>query len=274
MVLTFDPHPLAILRPKSAPTPLTWIERRAALLKEYGVDEVVVCRTDAALLHLTAREFFDEVLRERLAASALVEGPNFHFGRGRQGDVETLSGFCRDADVPLEIVAASREGDDLVSSSRIRELISAGNVVEAADLLGRPHRIRGRVTRGAGRGAGLGFPTANLAAVDVVTPAPGVYAGAVQIGEVPYTAAVHVGPSPTFGAADAAVEVHVVGYDGDLYNGALEVDLLDRIRATQAFSSPEALRAQIAEDLATIREVAMKHAVASASAAGDAAKPT
>lgn len=263
VVVTFDPHPLAILRRASAPTPLTWIERRAELLAAAGVDDVFVCRTDAALLALSAREFFDRVLIEQLSAATVVEGPNFHFGRGREGNVAKLREFCESTGVGLHVVSADLEGEDFVSSTRIRERLGRGDVAGAARLLGRPHRLRGRVERGAGRGAPLGFPTANLTDVDVARPAAGVYAGIAIARDATSPAAVHVGPIPTFNSPASAVEAHLIGYHGDLYGSVLEIDLLERVRDVQSFSSPDDLVAQIGRDLQCVEQCVREHAARS-----------
>jgi riboflavin kinase / FMN adenylyltransferase len=176
VVFTFDPHPARLLRPAEAPPPLTWSERKAALLAELGVDAMVAYPTDEALLSLSPR-----VLRHRGVRStdtrAVVEGPNFRFGRGRQGDVHQLASFCRQAGIELEIVPPLMTDGHYISSSRVRESVRSGDVDFAREMLTRPYRIRGLVTHGARRGATLGFPTANVEAVDTLLPAPGVYAG-------------------------------------------------------------------------------------------------
>ena len=167
LAITFDPHPVALLRPETAPVPLVWPEREIALLKEAGASEVAVFRTGPWLLELSAREFFDRVLTKQLAARGIVEGPNFAFGHDRQGDVTMLGEWCAAAGIGFEVVEATVIDGQLISSSLVRECVSQGRVQEAARFLGRPHRIRGSVGTGAGRGAGLGFPTVNLTDIPV-----------------------------------------------------------------------------------------------------------
>ena len=176
LALTFDPHPVVLLRPEKAPVPLVWTERKAVLLKEAGATEVGVFRTGPWLLGLTAREFFERMIVGQLRASGMVEGPNFAFGRDRGGDAQLLAAWCSEAGLGFELVEPTVIEGQLVSSSRIRQALAEGRADEAARLLGRPHRIRGIVTHGAGRGAGLGFPTANLDGIDTLIPADGVYA--------------------------------------------------------------------------------------------------
>jgi len=256
IVFTFDPHPVRILRPAQSPPPLTWTERKAELLASQGVDWIVAYPTDEELLQLSAVDFFERIVRSSLAAKALVEGPNFYFGHNREGTVERLRQLCAAANISLDIVPPVEIGGKIVSSSRVRELIRIGNVDEANQLLSAPYRIRGMVTHGAGRGAKIGFPTANLSAIDTLLPAHGVYAGRAIVGELPYPAAINLGPSPTFGDAMARVEVHLIGYDEALYGQPLEVDFLGRLRDIRPFESPAALVEQLKRDVEQVKAMA------------------
>ncbi len=177
IVFTFDPHPVRLLRPEQCPPPLTWTERKAELLAAQGVDWIVAYPTDEALLQLSAAQFFDQIIRDALSARALVEGPNFYFGHNREGTIGRLSELASASGITLDIVPSVVIEGEVVSSSRVRELIRAGKVEQAAKLLSAPYRIRGMVTHGAGRGAKIGFPTANLSAIDTLLPGEGVYAG-------------------------------------------------------------------------------------------------
>ena len=251
IALTFDPSPAAVLRPDSAPSPLTWTARRVDLLREAGADAVGVFRTGPWLLGLTAREFFDRVIVGQFAARGMVEGPTFGFGRDRGGDAAILGEWCRAEGLDFEVVAPTERGGRLVSSSRIRAALAEGRVDEAADLLGRPHRLRGLVARGMGRGAGIGFPTANLSAIQSQIPGDGVYAAAARVeGEAEWVAsAAHVGPNATFGATERTVEVHLIDFAGDLYGRSIEVDFTRRIRPSRKFAGIEELIAQIRRDV-------------------------
>lgn len=257
VALTFDPPPAAVLRPDSAPTPLTWIERRAELLRAAGADEVGVFRTGRWLLGLTAREFFDRVILGQFAARGMVEGPTFGFGRDRLGDATILKGWAAEAGLDFEIAEPTEIDGQVVSSSRIRHALAEGRVEEAGRLLGRPHRLRGIVARGAGRGADLGFPTANLEHVDVQIPADGVYAAAAQIDGVgpSWLAAVHIGPNATFGEQARTVEAHLLDFQGNLYGRRLELDLRRHLRPTRRFDSVADLLDQIRADVDRARRL-------------------
>lgn len=256
IVFTFDPHPVLLLRPDQAPPPLTWTERKAELLHELGVDVVIAYPTDRRLLGLTPEEFFAEIVLATLDARALMEGPNFHFGRARQGDVRMLESLCRQRGIPFEVVEPTLLGGEYISSSRTRACIARGDVALARTLLTQPYRIRGMVTHGARRGTSLGFPTANLAAIDTLLPAPGVYAGRALVGGRSYAAATNIGPNPTFGEHALKVESHLLDFHGSLYGQPLEVDFLERLRDIRSFSSASELQAQLAQDLAATRRCA------------------
>lgn len=253
IVFTFDPHPVRLLRPNEVPPPLTWSDRKADLIRELDVDGMVVYPTDEKLLALTPQEFFRQIVVEQLGARAMVEGPNFFFGKDRAGDIEVLRSLCAASDITLEVVQPLTVGTEYVSSSRIRRLIEAGDVGQAAQMLTRPYRIRGMVTHGAGRGAKLGFPTANIDAIDTILPAIGVYAGWAFFGNERWPAAVNIGPNPTFGEDRLKVEAHLIGYAGSLYGQPLEVDFLARVRETRRFASVEELQQQLESDIQEVK---------------------
>jgi riboflavin kinase/FMN adenylyltransferase len=256
IVFTFDPHPVRLLRPEQCPPPLTWTERKAELLAAHGVDWIVAYPTDEALLALSAREFFERIVCDELAARALVEGPNFYFGHHREGTIERLRDLTAAAGITLDIVSPVEVDGGLVSSSRVRELLRAGDVDAANRLLGVPYRIRGMVTHGAGRGAKIGFPTANLDAIDTLLPAHGVYAGRAWVAGQGWPAAVSLGPSPTFGDATVRFEAHLIDHDEFLYGQPMEVDFLARLRDIRPFGSAEALVEQLAADVEQVMRLA------------------
>jgi len=255
VVFTFDPHPVRILRPEQHPPPLTWTERKAELLAEIGIDWVIAYPTDEALLRLEPEEFFQKIVRETLSARAMVEGPNFCFGHNRRGNVNLLGELTRQADIELEVVEPYQLDGEIVSSSRIRRAIAEGDVAIAARMLTCPYRIRGMVTHGAGRGGHIGFPTANLDAIDTLLPAEGVYAGRGHVGESAWPAAINIGPNPTFGESGLKVEVHLIDYQDSLYGQPLEVDFLARIRDVRPFGSPEELIQQLRQDVDQARKL-------------------
>lgn len=257
IVFTFDPHPVRLLRPDECPPPLTWTNRKAELLAAEGVDLIVAYPTDEALLQLSARDFFDQIVRQSLDAKAMVEGPNFYFGHNREGDVTLLQQFTSETGMTLDVVEPySLDEEALVSSSLIRKLIAVGEVARAAELLSAPYRIRGMVTHGAGRGAKLGFPTANLEAVDTLLPSEGVYAGRAWLEGNPLAAAIHLGPNPTFGEGHLKVEVHLIDYDDTIYGLPLEVEFLERIRGIVKFEGQAALIEQLQRDIQQAKQIA------------------
>jgi riboflavin kinase / FMN adenylyltransferase len=256
VVLTFDPHPARLLHPEQAPAPLSWTERKAELLCDLGVDAVVAYPTDLALLRLTAREFFDRIVLGRLRASGMVEGRNFFFGHDRGGDIAALDRFCREAGIPLDVVEPVEIDGQIASSSRIRALISAGQVAEAARLLARPYCIRGTVIHGRNRGHKLGFPTANIGQIDMLLPGEGIYAGRIWIDGRPYATAMSLGSNPTFNESEQKVEAFVLDYDGDLYGGLIEIDFLARLRDIKRFDSAEPLIDQMRLDVEETRRIA------------------
>jgi riboflavin kinase/FMN adenylyltransferase len=256
VVLTFDPHPVRILRPDDCPLPLTWTARKAELLRALGVDFLIICATDEGLLNLRPADFFDDVIRAKIDARAVVEGVNFFFGRDRTGTIDVLRELAAKAGIQLSVIEPFVVANQTVSSSRIRRLIATGDVSAACRMLTEPYRIRGMVTHGVGRGAKIGFPTANLDAIDTLLPAHGVYAGRAWVSGRAWPAAVNIGPSPTFGLQRLKVETHLVDYAGDLYGQPLEVDFLARLRDIHCFASAAELKAQLTQDAEDVRQLA------------------
>ena len=259
IVFTFDPHPVRILCPEQTPPPLTWTNRKADLLAELGVDLVVAYPTDRELLQLTYREFFDQIVLEQLGAKAMVEGPNFFFGHGREGTVEKLAELCEENAIQLEIVEPLVDSESFVSSSRIRDLIKSGDVDRACQWLTHPYRIRGMVTHGAARGAKIGFPTANLDAIDTLVPAMGVYAGRTYVHGRSHWSAIHIGPNPTFGEDLPKVESHLLDFEASIYGETVEVDFISRLRDIRPFESADQLTDQLQLDIDATRTVARRY---------------
>ena len=256
VAITFDPHPIAVLRPEFTPPVLTTIEDRKRLLRQAGADEVVVLPVTSGLLEMTAEQFFRDVIVGKLKARGVVEGPNFHFGKDRRGDVDRLLELCRSQGIQCHIAKSFDDAGSMISSSRIRELICARAMAAAVELLGHPYRISGTVRHGAGRGRTIGFPTANLAEIQTLLPAHGVYAGTTEIDGHRYPVAISVGPNPTFGEHREKVECHIDGFTGNLYNQKLSIDLLKEVRALQSFGSVNELISQINSDIETCRRIA------------------
>lgn len=249
LALTFDPHPIELLRPGQSPPQLTTAEDRSQLLHELGADHVLVLRATHELLALRAAEFFSQVIQERLAVRALVEGSNFGFGRGREGDVAMLARLCEAARIRLSVVPPVIFAGGEVSSSRVRAALTSGNVREATSLLGRPYRLHGLVGSGQRRGQQLGFPTANLEQMETLVPGEGVYAVRVPHEGKTWPGAANIGPNPTFGENARKVEIHLIGFHGDLYGRPFAVDFIERLRETRPFKSVAELVEQLRRDI-------------------------
>jgi len=257
VAVTFDPHPLQILRPDSFQPVLTTVPQRAELLRQYGAAQVVVLPTSPALLQHSATQFFEEVVRARLAARVVVEGYNFRFGRNREGTNETLRGLCAAVGVSFVVVPPYTLDGQPVSSSRVRDALVQGQIRAAAALLGRPYQLAGTVVAGQRRGQTLGFPTANLDELATLIPANGVYAVHVHHAAARYAGAANVGPNPTFGEQARKVEVHLIGYAGaDLYGQLLRIDFLERLRDTRRFASAAELGQQLRQDVSAAARIA------------------
>jgi riboflavin kinase/FMN adenylyltransferase len=255
-VVTFDPHPLSVIAPARTPPLLTTLDRKAELVAGLGIDELVVVPFDDAFAALTADEFVQTVLVERLGATHVSVGENFRFGHGAEGDAARLA-----ADGRFETrVAALLEVDgEVVSSSHIRGLVLGGAVEYADELLGAPFTLTREVVHGDKRGRELGFPTANLLPADgYVTPGHGVYACRARVAAgATYAAATSVGVRPMFETGRGElIEAFLLDFDGDLYGQPLRLEFLKRLRGEKRFESVEALIEQMGRDVGEARAIA------------------
>jgi riboflavin kinase/FMN adenylyltransferase len=249
VVLTFDPHPLQLLSPERFQPVLTTTADRVALLRAAGADQVAVLRTTPELLQLSAPDFFARVVRTGFQARAVVEGGNFAFGRNREATVETLSDYCREAGIDFTVVPFLQEAGRNISSSQVRAALLAGDVRGAVGLLGRCYRLRGTVGVGQRRGRTIGFPTANLEALSTLIPGNGVYAVRVEHAGKQWPGAANIGPNPTFGEDARKIEIHLIGFEGDLYGQPLAADFVERLRDTRPFAGVAELKAQLQQDV-------------------------
>ena len=254
--VTFDRHPLAVLRPGSEPPLLTTLDRKVELLGQAGMDLVLVLEFTEELSQVGAEAFATKVLFDALAARALVVGENFRFGHKAAGDPALLAELGKPRGVDVVAVPLHSDGDQPVSSTRVRSELAAGDVAAAAASLGRPYAVEGVVVVGDRRGRPLlGVPTANLEVpAGIALPADGVYAGHLTDDGVARPAAVSVGTNPQFGT-DRRVEAHVLGFDGDLYGHRVSVQFRDRIRGQAVFPTVEELATQIHADIAQARRL-------------------
>ncbi len=252
---TFHPHPRAVLGAGDPPKLLTPVGLRREVLLGYGADEVWVIPFDRDLSRKSPQEFVRDVLVGEIGAEVVVVGENFRFGHRAAGDVRDLERIMREMGgtaVAVEVRAAGKEGG--ISSTRIRAMISEGDVAEAAGLLGRPYVLRGEVVVGDRRGRTIGFPTANvLPDPDVVVPARGVYAGFVLVGDEKFAACTNVGVAPTFDRAESRIEAYLLDFDGDLYGRVIDVGFAKRIREERRFSGVDELTEQIRRDVEEAR---------------------
>lgn len=249
----FDPHPIAILRPELAPKRLTTVQERSRRMTRLGIDYLVVCHTNRALLELSAERFFECLIRANLNCRGMVEGQNFCFGKDRRGNVILLEQLCSEADIAFRVAEMRSESGQMISSTHIRDLLAAGDVASAAQFMACPHRLTGTVTQGDGRGRTIGFPTANLRDVDAFIPAAGVYAAIATVDDHEHPAAIHIGQSPTFQSGDAQkVEVHLIDFSGDLYGQVITVQFIEHIRGVMRFPSAEDLARQLTSDLQSV----------------------
>jgi riboflavin kinase / FMN adenylyltransferase len=260
VVVTFDRHPASVVRPDSAPPLLTDLEQKLELLDDCGIDRTLVIAFDRERADETAEHFVKEVLVRTLGARLVVVGEDFHFGHGRKGNVALLTELGRE--FGFEVIGARLTGDgQAVSSTRIRSLVAEGDVVGAAQLLGRPHEVRGTVVHGDGRGGPeLGFPTANMMIdADIALPAVGIYAGYFTRADgTVHPAAISVGRRPTFyepGTTAVLVEAYLLHFEGDLYGELSRVSFVGRLRDERQFDSVDALIAQMHQDAAAAEQV-------------------
>jgi len=270
-VMTFEPHPVAVLHPEKAPGVLTPLSLKLHLLKDYADHCIIVLRDNRELLKLSPQDFVDEFLMATLQPSIIVEGDDFNFGADRAGDVNTLGRLGQDRGFqvvvvpPRQIELASNQ-KVRVSSTIIRYMVESGHMGEAAAALSRPYKLIGPVVRGWGRGRKLGFPTLNMQKPQQVIPAEGVYAGFVEIADGEQqllqerrrlAAVFSIGQARTFGDEHPLlIEAHVLTGDlGDMTGKWMAMDFMERLRSQHKFSTPQELVAQIQKDCETARQV-------------------
>ncbi len=257
VLVTFEPHPMAVLKPGSAPPRLTGPGERTDLLAETGLDYAFVLRFDAALAALEPEAFIRRVLVERCQARELVVGHDHGFGRGRAADASTLPALGERLGLAVDVVApVAGAGGGPVSSSRIRAAVEAGDFATAEAGLGRPYRVSGRVARGAQRGRTIGVPTVNVAPPPgKLLPPDGVYAVRVEWGGGVANAMLNQGPRPTVGDTHRWLEAHLFDFDGDLYGRVVRMEWVAWLRAVRKFDSLEQLRAQLDQDGQAARRI-------------------
>jgi riboflavin kinase / FMN adenylyltransferase len=257
VVLTFDPHPARFFAPTLAPPMIMPLARRLELLAEAGADAVVIEAFDATFAAIEAEEFVEQVLRKDLGAQHVVVGYDFSFGRGRKGNPPLLSALGERFGIGVTVVPAVTAGGLVCSSTKIREFVLEGRMEGAKLLLGRPFEIGGEVVRGAGRGRGLGIPTANVRPDGELLPRTGIYAGRAVVGDSRISTAISVGTNPTFAAGNppVTVEAHLLDWSGDLYGQHIRLEIETRLRDERRFETVDELMSEIRKDIARTREI-------------------
>lgn len=264
VVVTFDPHPRAVLAPESAPPRLTTVDDEAALMATLGVDVLLIYPFTRETANTSAHDFMAMIARSVQPVEVWV-GDDFAFGKGRQGNLDVLGALGEEFGYALHVLPRIHLGDrpdgEMIGSTQIREHLLAGEVAEAMALLGRPYVVRGPVVRGAGRGRQIGFPTANVHVArgvsppGVVIPKDGIYATWVTIEDDPtrYPAMTYIGPRPQFDNGPRSVEPNLLDWDGDLYNREIAVHFVRWLRGDAKFASVDDLIAQMRRDQTAAR---------------------
>ncbi|EEG76777.1 bifunctional riboflavin kinase/FAD synthetase [Dethiobacter alkaliphilus] len=258
-VLIFSPHPLSVLAPDKAPALLMTMEDRIHMLGQVGVDYVIVHPFNREFAGMPPESFATEVLHGKLGVSGVVVGFDYSFGRRGLGNPAELKLLGERLGFTVEVVNPVSVHGEPVGSTAVRKLLLEGRVEAAADMLGYPFYLRGEVVHGDGRGRTLGFPTANLQVpCEIIRPAHGVYLTKALLGEERFWAVTNVGKRPTFCKTEPSVEVHLLDTQKNLYGHELMVEFIQKIREEKAFSGPEALRAQIRNDIDLARTIIAK----------------
>ena len=256
VAVTFDRHPLQTLSPGKTPPLLTTLRRKAELIEALGVDLLLVLEFTQELSSWSPERFSDEVLVQGVGAAHVVVGANFTFGHRAAGNLEVLNDLGAARGFSVEGLGLAKIDGRPVSSTSIREALGEGDLEWPERALGRRYSVEGQVVRGAGRGVGLGWPTANLRTPSgILLPGRGVYAGRAVTKAGAWPAAVNVGINPTFGEEPLHVEAHLLGFEGDLRDEVIAVEFWQRLRDEVRFESPDALSRQIREDVDATRRI-------------------
>ena len=260
LVITFDPHPKMILHPDIRPFYLiTTLEEKLKLLEACGIDGVLVIPFSLDYSRMTAEEFVREFLGRSLAIKKIIVGHDYTFGQGKKGNSDYLISSGREMGFAVEVVDAFKMGDNIISSTLIRNLIIKGDFKMVTALLGRCYNVAGIVVSGRGRGVGLGFPTANIEPEKELLPPAGIYAAFVEVEGKRFMAALNIGEKPTFADYTFTFEVHLLDFSGDLRGKRLNTEFVEKLRDIIKFDSPERLKTQIAADVEKAKSILLKN---------------
>lgn len=258
IAMTFDPHPIRVLKQNGHPPLITLYDQKVELIKKSGIDVLIVVPFNKEFAAISARDYILDILLKRLGARVIVVGEDYTFGKNREGNLNLLRSYAEALDIQVVVVdwiPIANQGGNRISSTRIRQLVMDGKVRDAQKLLGRHYQIKGEVVTGRDRGGKLlGFPTANINLHDELCPKPGVYAVTVESMGITHQGVANIGFSPTFDDHEFTVEVHILDFDNDIYGQDIRVNFIQRIRDEIKFSSIEELSDQITNDVLVARQ--------------------
>lgn len=256
VVMTFEPHPLKVVRHRNEPRLITPLEQKINLILTAGIDVILCLPFTIEFAAITANDFVNDLLVKKIGIKEIVVGYDYSFGAGRKGNIELLKKMGGELGFKVHVVEPVYLNDTLVSSTSIRNLIQGGELAEAKRLLGRDHQITGIVKTGLGRGGSvLGFPTANLAPYKEIIPGGGVYAVRVTVNGGEYKGVCNIGVNPTFDGASLSIETHILDFSGDIVGEILAIRFVDRLRDEQKFESKNELIRQIEKDIINARKI-------------------
>ncbi|OEU63225.1 MAG: riboflavin biosynthesis protein RibF [Desulfobacterales bacterium S5133MH16] len=259
IVMTFEPHPVRVLKQNGHPPLITLYEQKVELIESSGIDVLICIPFTLEFAAISAKEFVEDILLSRIGMKAIVVGEDYTFGKNRKGDIKLLQTYAKNHG--FEVIVADwiltlNKSSDRISSTRTRKLVMAGRVAEAQKLLGRHYQIRGVVTTGRNRGGRLlGFPTANIILHDELCPKTGVYAVSGELGSKTHKGVANIGYSPTFGDQVFSVEVHILDFNENIYDRKIRVNFIQRIRDEKKFSNISELSEQIKKDIVKARKI-------------------
>lgn len=255
VVVTFEPHPLAVLAPEAAPPMITTFTQKAAMIEQAGIDCLAVIKFTPAFSQISAETFVRTLLCDGFGMRHMIIGHDYAFGRDRRGNYATLVGMGAEIGFTVEDLEPFGDNGRIYSSSLARRLIGCGDMAGAADILGRYHVISGQVVHGREIGSKIGFPTANIVTANELLPPDGVYAVVVLVGDHLVKGACSIGKNPTFGASSRTIEVFLLDYSGQLYDRTLAICFVQRLRDVKKYPDAETLIQAIDQDVATTRTV-------------------
>ncbi|MBI3754172.1 MAG: bifunctional riboflavin kinase/FAD synthetase [Deltaproteobacteria bacterium] len=255
VVYTFEPHPLKVVAPHKSPPLLTTLEEKIGLIKASGIDYLILARFTKEFASQHPKKFVEDVLVKQLKAKEVWVGHDYAFGKGRAGTIEHLKELGNKFGFKVSVIPACKKRGLIVSSSKIREYVKDGKIKQAASLLARPYAVSGKVVKGRNVGKHLGFPTANISVHNELIPKDGIYAVRVFLGKKIYRGAANIGFAPTFHTSKRAVEVHIIGFNGNIYGKKMKMEFIERLRGEKTFKNAKDLAIQIKKDVEGIKKI-------------------